>query len=544
MRSLQDKIKSAKSTAAVACGKWKLPYSSVGAAFHSAANRHPDAGFLTYYAGPEKSAGYTWEQFDERCRRFGRFLADRGIRQGDRIATAGMNHPDVLLTYLAAWRLGVSVVPLNLGEDDHRLHYIIEHAKPRLIAVLDEEKLRLEALSPPVPVISMNRLHQQSEEEFTFDDALNRRNQEAFIVYTSGTTGNPKGVILSQGQLLTDAAGISDWHQITAADRFLCVLPLHHVNGTVVTFLTPLITGSPVVLLRKFSDDLFFRVLEAEQITLTSVVPTLLQFLVQSGRTGLPAENRLRRVICGAGPLTVELALKFEDTFGIPVLHGYGLSETTCYSCFLPVDLGPQDHRHWIADYGFPSIGVPLPCNDMDIQDDHGTSLEEGVKGEIVIRGHTVMDGYFLNPEANRQAFEFGWFKSGDEGFFRTDPAGRRFFFITGRYKELIIRGGVNLSPLEIDEVIGKCPGVKAGIAVGFENDWYGEEVGALVIAGDPSLTEQAVLEFCRRDLPFSKSPKCVVFTDTLPVTTTGKYQRNRVKSLFSGWKETQFRNR
>lgn len=544
MSDIRKKIKLARSTSEAQFGSSLVNFPSIGGAFRFFLNQHPDKPFLTFYAGKDKITAYTFEQFDERCRRFGRFLTQAGLRQGDRVASAGTNHPDLILLYFTAWRLGISVVPINLGEDDHRLHYILEHGKPKLIAVLSEDLDRIKSLNPSVPVVETGKLHSLKEEEFTFDDALNRHQQEAFMVYTSGTTGNPKGVLLSQYQLLVDSFFISGWHKITPSDLFLCVLPIHHVNGTVVTHLTPLMTGSSIVLLKKFSDDAFVHIVKTEKITISSVVPTLLQFLVQSGKAEKLKSTRLRHLICGAGPLTVELAVKFEDKSGIPVIHGYGLSETTCYSCFLPVDHNKTEHRHWLVDFGFPSIGVPLPCNDMDIQDDHGQPVPEGEKGEIVIRGHNVMDGYFLNPDANKSAFEFGWFRSGDEGFYKTGKDLQKYFFITGRFKELIIRGGVNLSPLEIDEVINRCPGLKAGIAVGFENDWYGEEVGALVMKSDPDLTEKDVLDFCKTQLPFSKSPKVVLFSDSLPVTSTGKYQRNKVKSLFAEFKETQFRGK
>ena len=176
------------------------------------------------------------------------------------------------------------------------------------------------------------------------------------------------------------------------------------------------------------------------------------------------------------------------------------------------------------------------------------TLFAEGERGEIVARGPNVMKEYYNNPEANAKAFEFGWFRSGDEGFFKTDADGTRYYFIVGRLKELIIRGGVNLAPLEIDEVINSAPGVKAGICVGFENNMYGEEVGALVVLqgdeanGQKGEKEEQIIAYCREHLPFHKSPKVVLFTDQLPVTSTGKYQRNKVKHLFAEWKDHQFR--
>jgi long-chain acyl-CoA synthetase len=153
------------------------------------------------------------------------------------------------------------------------------------------------------------------------------------------------------------------------------------------------------------------------------------------------------------------------------------------------------------------------------------------------------MKEYHANAEANASAFAYGWFRSGDEGFYRRDAAGRPFFFITGRIKELIIRGGANLSPFEIDEVLMNMPGVKAGLAVGFENDWYGEEVGAYVQPKEGvTLTEEEVLAYCRKYFSFQKSPKVVIFGNDIPVTSTGKYQRGKLKPLFKNWKSTQFK--
>ena len=196
-----------------------------------------------------------------------------------------------------------------------------------------------------------------------------------------------------------------------------------------------------------------------------------------------------------------------------------------------------------MQDFGYPSIGVAIPANEMAIHDEQGKALKEGERGEIVIRGLNVMKGYFNNLEANENAFKNGWFRSGDEGFFQNDEHGNAFYFITGRIKELIIRGGINFAPLEIDEVINKAPGVKAGIAVGFENDWYGEEVGAYIELEDGvKENSDQIMEYCKEHLPHSKTPKVIVFGNEIPVTSTGKYQRRKVAHLFKEWKEVQFR--
>ncbi|HZP82134.1 MAG TPA: fatty acid--CoA ligase family protein, partial [Chthonomonadaceae bacterium] len=169
----------------------------------------------------------------------------------------------------------------------------------------------------------------------------------------------------------------------------------------------------------------------------------------------------------------------------------------------------------------------------------------EDARGEIVARGYNVMKYYFKRLDANRDTFAHGWFRSGDEGFYRTGTDGRAYFFITGRLKELIIRGGINYAPFDIDEALNAIPGVKAAMAVGFENRYYGEEVGAYVqLEAGAQLTEAEILRACREKLPFAKCPKVVVFGDTFPVTSTGKYQRNKLKPLFVQWKETQFREK
>jgi long-chain acyl-CoA synthetase len=150
---------------------------------------------------------------------------------------------------------------------------------------------------------------------------------------------------------------------------------------------------------------------------------------------------------------------------------------------------------------------------------------------------------YFKRPDANAEAFKFGWFRSGDEGFYEVDERGRKFFFITGRIKELINRGGVKFSPFDIEETLLQIPGVKVGLAIAFENTYYGEEVGAYIVkTEDSELTPEDVIAFCRERMSFEKSPKAVVFGSEIPVTSTGKYQRLRLKDLFVEWKDTQFR--
>jgi len=542
------------------------PYENIGELLFRQARYYDTKPYLVFYDLEGNRIEYNYKDFFMLAQQCANLMRSYGVKRGDRIATISHNHADTVIHYFAAWLLGACVVPVSLSEDDNRIKYILENSASKLAFLRVDYAERVLPIANSITTLDTVLLCGERNDAFSnelyFDEELPnadpfftsteavRLEDEALIVYTSGTTGNPKGVVLAQYNLMIDAKAISEWHGLTNSQRMMCVLPIHHVNGTIVTLVTPMYFGGTIVLNQKFQSEHFFERIEKERVHVVSVVPTLLAFLIEYYKAYPELFKQLqskqlplRHIICGAGPLTVELGEQFEEMFDIRILHGYGLSETTCYSCFLPIDLAKEEHKHWMRDFGFPSIGVALPVNDMMIADDNGTELAPGEKGEIAIRGYNVMKYYYENDEANEKTFSYGWFRSGDEGFYQLDDFGRKFFFITGRLKELIIRGGVNISPLEIDEVLCRCPNVKAAIAVGFENDFYGEEVGAYVQTIDgATLSEEEVITFCREHLPFSKAPKVVVFGNDIPVTSTGKYQRNKCKPLFSEYRAVQFR--
>ena len=544
---------------------FSLPWRSFGEFFHTRVGDPllADRTWLAYYDDDrEAHRRCSYAEFGDLVGRAATVMRDRlGLRRGDRIATVLFNHDQTVLVYFAAWTLGLAVVPVNVEESTEKKRYILEHSEasvvfcwqdcvdevrslqgdlPRLreVVVVGEENLQGRLLSE----LLAEARPSASVSEGSLED-------EALIVYTSGTTGPPKGVVLTARNLLVDADGIAEWHGFGSDDRLMCVLPIHHVNGTVVTLVTPFYFGGGAVLNRKFKTAAFWRRIQDEGVTCVSVVPTLLEFLLEANEDlGRYRLERFRGVICGAGPLLKDTAARFEDRFGFPIRHGYGLSETTCYSCFLPGDLSPEERRRWLTGYGFPSIGLPIRHNEMAILDEKGREVAESVRGEICIRGRTVCAGYFKRPDANEAAFQWGWFRSGDEGFYVRDAQGRPFLFISGRIKELIIRGGVNISPLEIDAVLKGHPGVKFAMAVPFENRYYGEEIAAYVVPRDSAEppTEAALLEYCRSRLPFFKRPKVVLFGQDVPYTATGKPKRLELKARLAGtlasYRDVQFK--
>lgn len=567
----------------------KVPFRSFRGLLSLHAKTSPNKPFLIYYDEAGQREEYAFAEFNARVHQAANFMVeDLDVRRGERVAVMAYNHVDTVILYFACWVIGAAVAPQNAAEDDRHIAYILRDSEARVCFVRAEYLERAEAIIKAAPNIQIIVAIGGSpcEKHIDFHEALKDRpttflggesgaksenipisagteataalDDEALLVYTSGTTGAAKGVILNQYNLLVDAMGISQWHAITGNQTTMCVLPIHHVNGIVVTLIAPLYVGAATVLNRRFTVSQFWNRIAGEGVNVVSVVPTLLQFLMEYGQEQAQAGHtifgdrinrrdltRFRHFICGAGTLSVALAQDFEAMFGFTVLHGYGLSETTCYSCFLPISLSWEAHQKWMRDYGYPSIGCPIEPNEMAIfsTDGSGRRLGEGERGEICIRGHNVMQGYFKRPDANAETFKFQWFRSGDEGFYLWDEAGRPFFFITGRIKELINRGGVKFSPFDIEEVLLAINGVKAGLAIGFQNDYYGEEVGAyVVLQDDADLDAEHILAACRDKMPFEKSPKAVVFGADIPVTSTGKYQRLKLRTLFAAWEHTQFK--
>ena len=573
----------------------KVPHRNIRDVLSMHSKASGNKPYLIHYDEDGAREELSYAEFNARVHQAANFMYDDlGIRRGDRVATIAYNHVDTVLIYFACWVIGAAVAPQNVAEDDRRIGFILRNSEAKVCFARVEYLERAENIIAGVDgdggapnirqivavggggagrYVDFHEAIASRPTTFLADESGAKADDvppgeggadtacladEALLVYTSGTTGTPKGVILTQYNLLVDAQGISQWQAITGNQRTMCVLPIHHVNGIVVTLMIPMYVGGSTVLNRRFSVSHFWERIVRERVNVVSVVPTLLQFLIEYGERERAAGNTIfggsigrrnlshfRHLICGAGTLSVSLARAFSEMFGITILHGYGLSESTCYSCFLPINLSWQANQSWLLDYDYPSIGCPIEPNEMAIfaADGSGVQLGEGERGEICIRGHNIMQGYFKRPDANAETFKFQWFRSGDEGFFLRDGAGRPFFFITGRIKELINRGGVKFSPFDIEEVLLGIDGVKVGLAVGFENVYYGEEVGAYVVLEEGAKPDaDLIIARCRQKMTFEKSPKVVVFGTDIPVTSTGKFQRLKLQGLFAEWADTQFR--
>ena len=552
-----------------------LGVDGIGELLERRAREAPDRPFLTFYDDDARTrSAWTRQEFLVEVRKAAKVMADLGLAAGDRVATADeFNHADTLVVQFAAWASGITVAPLNLKEDDERLHYILSHAEVAALFVRDACAKRVAPIARRAGARTVVAFGESCERGFydaEWDEMMfsvtdeadlppQRLGTEALIVYTSGTTGNPKGVVLTH-EMLHDAHGIAHHHGFGPDDVFMTAMPLFHVNAIVTTCLTALWSGASIVLNRKWKPALFWERAYAEGVSATSVVPAMLKALTDLGDDlgkypGLL--ERFRTVICGAGQLYVDVAEAFTARFGLRIAHGWGMSETTCYSCFLPADLTDAEYRAAISSHGFPAIGVPIVHNQMGIIDPKtgqprpagrlGEPVPHDCWGEIVVAGRTLMKEYFRNEEANAKTFQFGVLQTGDEGFMALDGKGRPFFFIVGRIKELIERGGEMFSTFEIDTLLRQVPGVENALAYGFKSQKLGQEIGA-VVERKPGVTEAQLDEakvqdwFRERGIPWEKSPKVVRFVDAIPKTATGKDQRLRFAPLFEGLYETQFR--
>ncbi|HEX2623035.1 MAG TPA: class I adenylate-forming enzyme family protein, partial [Phototrophicaceae bacterium] len=428
------------------------------------AKTSPKSTFLIYLDAEGKREVLSYAEFNARVHQVANFLHDDlGVRRGDRVATIAYNHSDTVLIYFACWVIGACAAPQNISEDDRRIAFILRNSEAKVCLVRAEYLERAEKIihgseaeglgasniqvvvqvggepdnahihfhsmvkNLPNTYLGDGAPVKSSDDAIRINDETSSLDDEALLVYTSGTTGAPKGVVLTQYNLLVDAQAIAQAQGITGNQRTMCVLPIHHVNGIVVTLVTPLLVGGSTVLNRSFSVSNFWHNIIAEKVNIVSVVPTLLQFLLEHGQKQLAAGESIfgegvhrrglshfRHFVCGAGTLAMSLVREFEDSFGYMILHGYGLSETTCFSCYLPIDIPWDEHQHWMLDYGYPSIGMSVNANEMAIFDPsgNGVQLEAGQRGEICIRGHNVMKGYFKRPDANTETFKFGWFRS------------------------------------------------------------------------------------------------------------------------------------
>jgi len=462
----------------------------------------------------------TYEEFARRVDAAAEQLAELGVKPGSVVAIMLPNRVELLVAMVAAWRLGAAATPMNpTFTATEAAHQLTDSGA----AVVVTE--RADGVVGGPTVVSVDDLRREPRGSALPEPRTDPADL-ALLIYTSGSTGRPKGVMLSHGNLAAMAGMMGSFVGASADDHCLLVLPLFHVNAILVSCLLPMSLGAQVSLLGRFHPVEFLEAIGRLRPTYFSAVPTIYAHLlaaVEAGRAqgGSVDTSSVRFGICGAAPAPAGLLPRAEEVLGFPIIEGYGLSEGTCASTCNPSD-GPRKAG---------SVGVPLPGQTVAVMAPDGTVLSAGERGEVVIQGANVMQGYLNNAEATAQALGDGWLHTGDVGIL--DEEG--YLTIVDRIKDMIIRGGENIYPKEIEAVLQEHPAVAEAAVVGAPHPTYGEVPAAFVALTSPDAADEAALkEHCAVHLTKIKVPVSITVLDALPKNAVGKNDKPALRDTIA----------
>ena len=487
----------------------------------SHAETQPDSAFLI---DAETGAAIDFRTLQMRARGVADLVRRAGIQPGETVAYATSNCPDAAVVILGLIYGGYLATAINLVAGSHTISYVLDHSECRLILANDAGRHALaEALEShgDIKVLDIADVLANQPETPPIPEAME---SGGLLMYTSGTTGQPKGVVLSQQNLVAGGANTALAHQLSGQDRGLCVLPLYHINGLCVTLLGALVSGGSLVVPPRFSVSKFWPIMIEQACSWFSVVPTQISYLLHDSANH-PDRDRLGKVRFGrsaSAPLSPDIQSAFEDAFGITIIETMGLTETAAQILSNPLPPGTRK-------IGSPGIAFG---NELCIADSSQNALPPETEGEVLVRGPNVMQYYLKNEEATAQAItRDGWLRTGDLG--RMDRDG--YVYITGRLKELIIKGGENIAPREIDEALYAHAQVVEAAAFGCPCQRYGERVEAAVMVSDnATVSEQDLIDLCRGRVGAFKSPDRIHFMPELPKGPSGKIQRKRLLEIFA----------
>ena len=468
------------------------------------------------------------------CRRIAALFRAQGSVPGETVSLVMPNGLQSLQWLLGAIHGGWCVNPVNLLSQPEQMRHVLEHSDCRVVIASPEweqpvrdmlatleRQVELIVGDPALPIVLQGEADAPSDtESHPYAASSPAADTIALLMYTSGTTGVPKGVMLSHANLVANALAISQEHGLGPSDRVLAVLPLYHINAFAVTMLAPLAHGGSLVLPRQFSAARFWGQAIERECTWLNVVPTMISYLLEGAAPAREATRRIRFCRSASAALPPESLLAFEQKFGVGIIETMGLTETVAPSFSNPLD--PSLRK-------LGSVGRASGC-EARVVDASLAPVADGASGELVIRGPNVMHGYYKNEEATRLAFTpDGWLRTGDLGY--RDAEG--FFFVTGRLKELIIKGGENIAPREIDEALLRHPAVLDAAAVGIPDQHYGQEIMAcVVLRPGHAIDEAALREYCLVQLGRYKTPSVLRFVEELPRGPSGKVQRLKLLEL------------
>jgi acyl-CoA synthetase (AMP-forming)/AMP-acid ligase II len=476
---------------------------------------------------PEIGMHVTYDSLRQQVLTMASALASVGISRGDAVAIALPNGLPAIVSFLAASVAGTAA-PLNPAYPYEEFLFFLRDTNARILLCppVGAEFARSAAADCNIPVFSVEMSEQGSVSmkgaSGTAPAPQPGPEDIALVLHTSGSTGRPKRVPLPHFNLAVSSANIANTYGLTGDDISLCVMPLFHVHGLIGSTLSTLVSGGTVVVPTKFNALNFWRTVRENRVTWYSGVPTMHQLLLARAHHKPVEAATLRFIRSCSAPFSAELIDKIEDLFGVPFVEAYGMTEAAHQMTSNPL---PPRHRK----VGSVGVGTGLRVRIMDKQ---GNDLGTGQRGEVAIQGANVFNGYANNPEANAKAFVNGWFRTGDEGWLDPDC----YLHLTGRIKDIIIRGGENVAPHEVDEILKKHPAVAAAVTFGFTHPTLGEEVAAAVVLHEQQgATEASLIKHCRESLAEFKCPKKIYLVESIPTTATGKIRRRAVADALVG---------
>jgi long-chain acyl-CoA synthetase len=463
-----------------------------------------------------------YSRLDEASAQVAAMLAAKGVRPGDRVGIMLPNVPYFALVYYGALRAGAVVVPMNTLLKAREVAFYLQDPQAKLCFawgdVAEAAESGARETDAEVVAVRSGEFEQLLADHEPDREVVDREDRDtAVILYTSGTTGKPKGAELTHSNLLHNTEVAVGLAQLTPDDVVLGALPLFHSFGQTCGLNATMAAGATLSMIARFDPGKALGMIERDQVTVFQGVPTMYTAMLHHPEPESFDVSSLRLCMSGGSAMPVEVLKGFEDAFGCKVLEGYGLSETSPVASF----------NHPDRERKPGSIGTPVEGVEMKVVDEDGNEVDRGEVGEIVIKGHNVMKGYLDRPDATEEAIKDGWFHTGDMGTVDEDG----YFSIVDRKKELIIRGGYNVYPREIEEVLYEHPAVRECAVIGVPDDKMGEEVGAAVVLKEGQDVDEAALkDFVKAEVAGYKYPRRIWFVDELPKTATGKILKREVE--------------
>ena len=470
----------------------------------------------------------TYAQLDRAARGVATSLRARGVQPGDKVALLIPNVPEFTIAYFGILYAGAAVVPINVLAAAPEVAYFLADSEAKLLVAHPFFAAHAKAGAAEARVACIlagggngpDTLEEMQDAEQLAALAETPADQTAVILYTSGTTGKPKGAELTHSNLFVNCAFVVPrLAPPQDPDRFvaLATLPLFHSFGQTCIQNATIARGGSFTLLPRFEPQKCFEILERDRVTMLAGVPTMYFALLHHEQAREYDLSSLSLCMTGGAPMPAEVMAAFERRFGVTILEGFGLSETSPVASFTMFDKPRKTG----------SIGYPVWGVEMAIADDADRLLPDGERGEILIRGHNVMKGYWNRPEANQETLRNGWFHTGDIGYRDADGC----YFIVDRKKDMILRGGFNVYPREVEEVLYAHPAVAEAAVIGVPHESHGEEVKAVIALKPGQITNEAeIIAFCKERLAAYKYPRIVAIVDALPKGPTGKILKRELR--------------